>query len=137
MSWEARTLSKQHRCKDIKDHTSARTGLSDTGKSGVEGEALINLKTGLKSMSKPTSNEDNLLDRDELNDALNKVKQTGALTSVKLDDAILDYKHTDNKHLPMDPSRSEITEEDSMTSLTPHPWQVNRERATGTTGIGE
>ena len=35
MSWEARTLSKQHRCKDIKDHTSARTGLSDTGKSRV------------------------------------------------------------------------------------------------------
>ena len=54
MSWEARTLSKQHRCKEIKDHTSARTGLSDTGKSRVEGEALINLKTGLKSMSKPT-----------------------------------------------------------------------------------
>ena len=65
------------------------------------------------------------------------MNHAGALTSTELDDAILDYKHNDNKHLFMDPSRSEITEEDSMTSLTPHPWQVNRERATGTTGIGE
>ena len=75
---------------DIKDQiASFREGLSESKVSELYGETLIDPKKGLKSITKAGKKEGYKFDKAELGAALNEMDDSGAFSSVELDDAAL------------------------------------------------
>ena len=75
---------------DIKDQiASFREGLSESEVSELYGETLIDPKQGLKSIAKAGKKEGYKFDKTELGAALDEMNDSGAFSSVELDDAAL------------------------------------------------